>query len=377
MQKILFVFGTRPEAIKLAPLIKTFSNNPNFSVKICVTGQHREMLDQVLKFFEIIPDYDLQLMQANQSLFQVIANGLLKLEKVLEETQPDLIFVQGDTTTVLLGALAAALKKIKVAHIEAGLRSHNKLSPFPEEINRVVTSDLSNYHFVPTPKARENLLLEGINESIYIVGNTVIDALHLGLSIVEKDNEKYQSFFSAIDFSKKLILVTCHRRESFGAPFQEICRALQEIATRFPDVELVYPVHLNPNIHVIAHEYLSDVPNIKLIPPLEYPNLIWLMNKSYLVLTDSGGIQEEAPSLGKPVLVLREVTERQEGVEAGTAKLVGTNQEKIVSEVSRLLLDKNHYKQMATATNPYGNGTSCEEILEILIKELVKSSLHI
>lgn len=370
MRKVLFVFGTRPEAIKLAPLIKAFAGHPGYSIKVCVTGQHREMLDQVLSFFQIKPDYDLQLMKANQSLFQVIANGLLQMEDILNETQPELIFVQGDTTTVLLGALAAALKKIKVVHIEAGLRSHNKLSPFPEEINRVITSDLSSYHFVPTPAAQVNLQKEGIFENVFVVGNTVIDALHLGLSIVEKDREKYESFFKGIDFSKKIILVTCHRRESFGAPFIEICQALQEIAARFPNVELVYPVHLNPNIHVIAHQYLNNTKNIKLIPPLEYPHLIWLMNKSYLVLTDSGGIQEEAPSLGKPVLVLREVTERQEGIEAGTAKLVGTDKELIVSEVSRLLQEQDYYKQMANATNPYGNGTSSVDILNILSAEL-------
>jgi len=298
-KKILFIFGTRPEAIKMAPVIKEFKKEKSIDVKVCITAQHREMLDQVLNFFGIKPDYDLNLMKPNQSLFDITANSLKSLEKVLDKEKPDLIFVQGDTTTAFVGALAGFYKKMKVAHIEAGLRSHNKYSPFPEEINRVLVGHVADYHFAPTERAKENLYRENIKKNVYVVGNTVIDALFLGLNIIKKEGEeKFYKYFDFIDFSKKIILVTGHRRENFGKPFENICYALKEIAKR-EDVEIVYPVHLNPNVKKPVNEILNGVRNIHLIEPLEYPYLIWLMSKSYLVLTDSGGIQEEAPSLGK------------------------------------------------------------------------------
>lgn len=365
--KLLFIFGTRPEAIKMAPLILKARDGASFDVKICVTGQHREMLDQVLNFFNIKPDFDLNLMKPNQSLFDTSANGLKGLEKVLYEYEPDLIFVQGDTTTAFVGALAGFYRKIKVAHIEAGLRSKNKYSPFPEEINRVLVGHLADYHFAPTERAARNLRGEGIEKNIWIVGNTVIDALFLGIDIIKKNGEKrYTKFFDFVDFSKKIILVTGHRRESFGKPFENICYALKEIAGKFK-VEIIYPVHLNPNVRKPVNKILNNRERIHLIEPLDYPHLIWIMNKSHLVLTDSGGIQEEAPSLGKPVLVMREVTERVEGIEAGTCKLVGTRREKIVEEATRLLIDFGEYERMAKAVNPYGDGKSSDKILKILL----------
>jgi len=369
MKNVLFVLGTRPEAIKMAPLIKEFQKDDNYNVKVCITAQHREMLDQVLYFFDIKPDYDLNLMKPNQSLFDITANSLKSLEKVLDIEKPELIFVQGDTTTAFVGALAGFYKKIKIAHIEAGLRSHNKYSPFPEEVNRVLVDYIANYHFAPTEKAKENLYNENIKENVYVVGNTIIDALFLGLNIIkEQREEKYYNYFSFLDFSKKIILVTGHRRENFGKPFENICYALKNIAER-DDVEIVYPVHLNPNVRKPVNEILKGHKNIHLIEPLEYPYLIWLMKKSYLVLTDSGGIQEEAPSLGKPVLVMREVTERIEGIEAGTTKLVGTNERKIVKELTRLLDNKKDYEKMTKAINPYGDGKASQRILKI-IKEV-------
>jgi len=365
--KLLFIFGTRPEAIKMAPLIKAFQKEISFEIKICVTAQHRQMLDQVLDFFDIKPDYDLNMMKSNQSLFDITANVLKGLEKILEGYKPDLIFVQGDTTTAFVGALAGFYKKIKVAHIEAGLRSHNKYSPFPEEINRVLIGHLADYHFSPTERAKENLIKEGIKENIFVVGNTVIDALFLGLNIIKhKGEEEYLDYFNFINFSKKIILVTGHRRESFGEPFENICNALKEIAENYKDVEIVYPVHLNPNVRKPVNRILNGIDNIYLIEPLSYPYLIWLINKSYLILTDSGGIQEEAPSLGKPVLVMREVTERVEGIEAGTAKLVGTSKDKIISEVVNLLTNKEEYDKMAKAINPYGDGKASVGIIDIL-----------
>ncbi len=368
--KVLFVFGTRPEAIKLAPLIKEFKKEKDFNIKICVTAQHREMLDQVLNFFKIKPDYDLNLMKPNQSIYDITVNTLKGLEKVLDDFTPNLIFVQGDTTTAFVGALAGFYKKIKVAHVEAGLRSFNKYSPFPEEMNRVLIGHLSDYHFAPTEKAKKNLYNEGIKENIWVVGNTVIDALFLGLEIIRKENEeKYYQFFNFLDFSKKIILVTGHRRESFGKPFENICYALKEIARR-QDVEIVYPVHLNPNVRKQVNRILKGIENIHLIEPLEYPYLIWLMSNSYLILTDSGGIQEEAPSLGKPVLVMREVTERIEGIETGIAKLVGTNKDKIVNETINLLESKEEYEKMAKAVNPYGDGKASKRILEIISERL-------
>jgi len=366
--KILFIFGTRPEAIKMAPLIYELKNNNVFHVKVCVTAQHREMLDQVLNFFKIKPDYDLNIMKPNQSLFTITSDILKSLEPVLEREKPDIIFVQGDTTTAFVGALAGFYKKIKVAHIEAGLRSHNKYSPFPEEINRVLVGHIADYHFAPTERAKENLYKENIKENVFVVGNTVIDALFLGLDIIKKEGEeKYYKYFDFIDFSKRIILVTGHRRESFGKPFENICYALNEIANEYKDVEIVYPVHLNPNVREPVNKILKGIKNIYLIEPLEYPYLIWLMNKAYLVLTDSGGIQEEAPSLGKPVLVMREVTERIEGIEAGTAKLVGTDKEKILNEAKTLIENKEEYNKIAKAVNPYGDGNSSIRIKNILL----------
>jgi UDP-N-acetylglucosamine 2-epimerase (non-hydrolysing) len=324
-------------------------------------------LDQVLEFFEITPDNDLALMKANQTLFDVTADGLKGLEKILNKSNPDLIFVQGDTTTAFIGALAGFYKKIPVAHLEAGLRSGNKMSPYPEECNRIMAGHLADYQFAPTPRAVNNLKLEGITNNVHMVGNTVIDALFLGLELIKsKGEDPYLKHFNFLDFTKKTILVTGHRRESFGEPFENLCKAIRDIAINNPDVEIVYPVHLNPNVRKTVNKYLSDINRVHLIEPLSYPYLIWLMEKSYLVLTDSGGIQEEAPSLGKPVLVMRDVTERQEGVEAGTAKLVGTNYDVIMTEASRLLDDKSYYESMSKAVNPYGDGTTSKQIAEIL-----------
>ncbi len=368
MKNIFFIFGTRPEAIKLAPLIKEFQKHPDlFKVRICVTAQHREMLDQVLAFFKIKPDFDLSLMKKNQTLAKLTVDIISDLTPILEKEKPDIVFVQGDTTTVFAGALAAFYQKIKIAHVEAGLRSGEKYSPFPEEINRTLTGHMADWHFAPTKKAVANLNSENIIKNIYNVGNTVIDALSLGLKIIEENGEQeYVKYFNSIDFSKKIILVTSHRRESFGKPFENICYALKEISEYMEDVEIVFPVHLNPNIRKVVNKILSGIKNIHLLEPLGYPYLLWLMNKSYLVLTDSGGIQEEAPALGKPVLVMRDVTERTEGIDAGTAKLVGTNRDLIVREVVNLLGDRNAYKKMANAINPYGDGTTSIRIVNIL-----------
>ncbi len=373
MKKLLFIFGTRPEAVKMAPLIKEFNKHRGeFNVKVLVTAQHRQMLDQVLDFFEIKPDWDLNLMKPNQTLFDITADGLRGIEKVLAEYNADVIFVQGDTTTVLIGALAAFYKKIKVAHIEAGLRSGNKFSPYPEEMNRTIAGHIADFHFAPTEKARESLAKENIKRNVYVVGNTVIDALHLGLDIVKKKNDgEFKKLFNFIDFSKKIILVTGHRRESFGAPFEDMCGALKEISLRFADeIEIIYPAHLNPHVQAPVKNILSNLKNVHLIEPLDYPKLIWLMEKSYIVLTDSGGIQEEAPALGKPVLVMRDVTERQEGIDAGTAKLVGTSFSKIVAETQNLISNEKEYEKMAHAVNPYGDGTSSRQIVEILKKHI-------
>ena len=372
--KLLFIFGTRPEAIKMAPLIKECMKRQNaVSAYVCVTAQHREMLDQVLSFFNIEPDYDLDLMTKNQSIFDITANGLKALEPVLADCKPDVVFVQGDTTTAFIGALAGYYGKYKVAHVEAGLRSQDKYSPFPEEINRTLVGHMADYHFAPTEGAAQNLKNEGIQENVWVVGNTVVDALLLGLDIIKQNGEHgSERFFNFVDFTKKVILVTGHRRESFGRPFENICLALKELAQRNEDVEIIYPVHLNPHVRGPVNKIISHIENIHLIEPLNYPLLLWLMNKSYLVLTDSGGIQEEAPSLGKPVLVMRDITERTEGVEAGIAKLVGTGKEKIVMEVSLLLKDKKAYENMAKAINPYGDGKTAERIVRIISETIMK-----
>ncbi|UII24330.1 UDP-N-acetylglucosamine 2-epimerase (non-hydrolyzing) [Fulvivirga ligni] len=349
----------------MAPLIKAFKSDSYFDVRVLVTGQHREMLDQVLEFFDISPDYDLNLMSANQTLFDITAKSLQGIQPVLKEFQPDNIFVQGDTSTAFVGSLAGFYEKISVSHIEAGLRSGDMTSPYPEEGNRKLAGVLATYHFAPTERAVSNLTKEGYNSNIFMVGNTVIDALLLGLKLIEeKGEEPYKEYFQGIDLNKKIILVTGHRRESFGEPFENMCRAIKEIAQE-NDVQVVYPVHLNPNVRSTVGEILNGIDNVHLIEPLSYPYLIWLMNKSYFVLTDSGGIQEEAPSLGKPVLVMRDVTERQEGIDAGTALLVGTERSKIVAEANKLLKNKDHYKKMANAVNPYGDGTTSQQIVKV------------
>ncbi|MCD4680876.1 MAG: UDP-N-acetylglucosamine 2-epimerase (non-hydrolyzing) [Bacteroidales bacterium] len=368
MKKVLFVFGTRPEAIKLAPLVKEIQKYPeNFEYKVCITAQHREMLDQVLDFFSINPDYDLDLMKPNQSLTDITKRALGGVSEVIASFKPDLTIVQGDTTTAFTGALAGFYNKSKIVHIEAGLRTGNKFSPYPEEMNRILVGHITDYHFAPTIEAEQNLFKEGIRENVWVVGNTVIDALILGLNIIrERGDKEFIQKFSFIDFSKRIILVTSHRRESFGKPFEDICGALKTIVEN-NDVELVYPVHLNPNIKVPVNKILGGIKKIHLIEPLNYPELIWLMNNSYLILTDSGGIQEEGPSLGKPILVMRDVTERMEGIEAGTAILVGTNINVIIESANNLLQNEDEYQKMAKASNPYGDGKTSERVVKILL----------
>jgi UDP-N-acetylglucosamine 2-epimerase (non-hydrolysing) len=371
LKKIFFLFGTRPEAIKMIPLIKACEQQPEkWQTYVCVTGQHRQMLAQVLDFFGVTPHEDLALMKPGQTLFDITADGLKRLDEVLEREQPDVLVVQGDTTSAFTGALAAYYKKIKIAHIEAGLRSGNKYSPFPEEMNRKMTGNLADFHFAPTVNAQENLNAENIREHVYVTGNTVIDALLITSDLI-KEAPVYKEYFSFLDPAKKTILVTGHRRESFGQPFEEICMAIRDIAVKYEgQVQIVYPVHLNPQVQEPVQRLLSDVSGVHLIEPLDYPYLVWLMQQSYLVLTDSGGIQEEAPALGKPVLVMREVTERTEGIAAGTARLVGTSRKAIADNCMALLDDVNLYQQMAQAVNPYGDGTSSAQIIDILHKVL-------
>ena len=365
--KTLFVFGTRPEAIKMAPLIRTLRGHDRFDVSVCVTAQHREMLDQVLSFFDIRPDFDLDLMTERQTLTELTAKALVGVKEVVDEVDPDLVFVQGDTTSTFTGGLAAFYAQKPVAHIEAGLRTGNKYSPYPEELNRLLVGRIADYHFAPTEKALENLRCEGIEEGAWVVGNTSIDALLDGLKIIKAEGEDpFFEYFRFLDFEKRIVLVTNHRRENFGAPFRSLFSALKQTAERYPDVQFVYPVHLNPNVREPVGEILGEVQNFRLIEPLSYPRLIWLMERSHLIITDSGGIQEEGPSLGKPIVVTREVTERQEGVEAGTAVLVGTNFEAITSTVSSLLSNDVHYKAMARTENPYGRGDTSVQIRDIL-----------
>jgi UDP-N-acetylglucosamine 2-epimerase (non-hydrolysing) len=369
-KKILLVFGTRPEAIKMAPLVKMFRQHTDrFDTKVCVTAQHRQMLDQVLLFFEITPDYDLNLMRPGQNLYQLTADVIVGLKPILEEFAPDTVFVHGDTTTSSAAALAAFYAGAKVAHVEAGLRTYNKQAPFPEEMNRQITSRLTDYHFAPTETAKQNLLREGIIEnSIIVTGNTVIDALLWAQEKLEHYSDaEIQQLKSIIDPTKKLILVTGHRRENFGDGFLNICKAIKYVAETNADTQIVYPVHLNPNVRELVYELLGGLPRIKLISPLAYPAFVWLMKKSYLILTDSGGVQEEAPSLGKPVLVMRETTERPEAVAAGTVKMVGTDMGKIVTNIKLLLTDKETYEQMSKAHNPYGDGKSSEKIGQFLL----------
>jgi UDP-N-acetylglucosamine 2-epimerase (non-hydrolysing) len=329
------------------------------------------MLDQVLNFFEIIPNYDLNLMLPNQDLSDLTSNAINKLKSVITEVKPDLILVQGDTTTAFIGALSAFYHKVPVAHIEAGLRSGDKFSPYPEEMYRTLTADLAEYHFVPTRNSKLNLQKENIKNNIYVTGSTVIDALLLGLGLIKNSGEeKYYDYFRFLDFSKKIILITMHRRESFGEPLENICVALELLAAKYRDVQFVYPVHPNPNVENIVNNRLANIKNIFLISPLDYSFMIWLMEKAYIIITDSGGLQEEAPTLGKPLLVTRDVTERMEGVTAGTAKLVGTNIENILNETTKLLDNNDYYKTMAETHNPYGDGKATEYIMKILTKEL-------
>ncbi|MBS1788731.1 MAG: UDP-N-acetylglucosamine 2-epimerase (non-hydrolyzing) [Acidobacteria bacterium] len=363
--KVISIFGTRPEAIKMAPVVKELGKHSNIETIVCVTAQHRQMLDQVLSLFGIEPDYDLNLMQPNQSLAKLTSLALTELDSVLEREKPDWVLTQGDTTTAMVGALAAFYRQIKIGHVEAGLRTWDKFQPFPEEINRKIADAVCDLHFAPTAQSRENLLRESLDSnSIIVTGNTVIDAL---LEVAAKEYDWNSSELAAVPQGKWIILVTAHRRENFGPPLHEICQALKGIAARFPDVQIVYPVHLNPNVQQVVRTELGGIPNITLLPPLDYLPLVQLMKASHLVLTDSGGLQEEAPGLGKPVLVLREVTERPEGVEAGTVQLVGTNKERIVAATMRLLEDAAEYDRMARAVNPYGDGKASNRIVESLL----------
>ena len=367
-KKILFIFGTRPEAIKMAPLIsECLLHNNNLNCKICTTGQHIEMLQQVIDFFEIKVDYELQLMKPNQTLFDITIVGLQLLNPVLVDFKPDLVIVQGDTTTAFIGALSAFYHKIPVAHIEAGLRSFDNLSPFPEEVNRKMISVVANYHFAPTAQAVENLNKENVIKNVFNVGNTVIDALFLGLKKVKSINN-FDTKFNFLNTSKKIVLITAHRRESFGEPFNDICNAILHLADMYSDIQFVFPVHPNPNILSVVNEKLVGRANIIIIKPLSYPELIWLMSQSYFIITDSGGIQEEAPSLSKPILVIREVTERLEGVNAGTAILTGTSKHKLIESAKKLIDDTQFYQSMALAVNPYGDGTSSKQIVKIILK---------
>jgi len=367
--KNLIVFGTRPEAIKMAPLVKQFEKHSDeFDTRVCITAQHREMLDQVLSFFEIKPDYDLNLMKPNQNLYGLTADIILNLKEVLEEFEPDYVYVHGDTTTTMATSIAAFYSGSSVCHVEAGLRTFNKKSPFPEEMNRCVTGVVSDIHFAPTETSKENLLKESkLLDSVVVTGNTVIDALRISVAKVSSNTYKDQEISKVSQIlkpNKKLILVTGHRRENHGQGFLNICEALKEISQKHSDVQIVYPVHLNPKVQQPVYKILGDVPNIELIAPLSYPAFVWLMNQSYMIITDSGGVQEEAPSLGKPVLVMRDTTERPEAVEAGTVLLVGTNKEMIVSEASKLLEDEHEYDKMTKLHNPYGDGEACKRIVE-------------
>jgi len=378
MKKVLLVFGTRPEAIKMAPLVKAFEKENSIESKVCVTAQHREMLDQVLELFDIKPDYDLNLMKPGQDLYDITANVMLGLKDVLSDFSPDMVLVHGDTTTTSAASLAAFYQQIKIGHVEAGLRTGDLYSPWPEEANRQMTGVLSNYHFAPTSISEKNLLKENKDpENILVTGNTVIDALFLALAKIKNDKkletkivEQLSNLNYKIQDDKKIILVTGHRRENHGQGFINICTALKEIAINNQDINIVYPVHLNPNVQKPVREILSGVNNIYLIEPLQYEQFIYLMDKSNFIITDSGGVQEEAPSLGKPVLVMRDTTERPEAVDARTVKLVGTDSQKIIQEAQKLLDDKTEYERMSKAHNPYGDGKACDKIVKFLKESL-------
>ena len=374
-KKVMLVFGTRPEAIKMAPIVHRLKAEPeNFDIQVCVTAQHRQMLDQVLKIFEIEPDIDLDVMRPGQDLFDVTANVLQSMKGVFSDNKPDAVLVHGDTTTTLATAMAGFYAGVPVGHVEAGLRTHNLYSPFPEEFNRQIVSKVSRWHFAPTELSRANLIAERVDhESITVTGNTVIDALHWVLSRINTDENlsaKMTHWLNQVlPFrwqSDRFVLITGHRRENCGAGFLEICEALRELASNFEGVHFVYPVHLNPNVQKPVRSILTGLSNVHLVEPLEYEPFVYLLKHSYLVLTDSGGIQEEAPSLGKPVLVMRDVTERPEAVDAGTVELVGANKNRIVAGVARLLQDENHYSKMSHSHNPYGDGKSCDRILAVL-----------
>lgn len=385
MKKVMLVFGTRPEAIKMAPLVKAFAQFPEtFETIVCVTGQHREMLDQVLHIFDITPDYDLNIMKQGQDLYDVTSRVLLGMRDVLREAQPDVVLVHGDTTTSTATALAAFYQQIPVGHVEAGLRTHNIYSPWPEEMNRQITGRIATYNFSPTPLSRQNLLEEKVNEqNIIVTGNTVIDALYWVVDKIKRDENLSTELKVMLDEAgydvsrlennedkRRLVLITGHRRENFGDGFIQMCTAIRDLAKRYPDVDFVYPMHLNPNVRKPIHEVfgkdLNNLGNMFFIEPLEYLLFVYLMEKSAIVLTDSGGIQEEAPGLGKPVLVMRDTTERPEALDAGTVKLVGTDRDKIVREVSRLLDDAVYYESMSRAVNPYGDGKACERIVDFI-----------
>lgn len=379
MKKILLVFGTRPEAIKMAPLVKKFQEMPEaFQTIVCVTGQHREMLDQVLRLFDITPEYDLNIMKPNQDLYDITSRILLGMRDVLKEVQPDIVLVHGDTTTSMAAALAAFYQQIPVGHVEAGLRTGNIYSPWPEEMNRLITGRITTHHFSPTPLARENLLREHVAENqIIVTGNTVIDALQMVVGKLREDTalasevanriSKMGYDVSRLEGAKHMVLITGHRRENFGEGFLNICHAIKHLAEQYPEVDFVYPMHLNPNVRKPVLEILGEgAENVFLIEPLDYLPFVYMMQHSTLILTDSGGVQEEAPGLGKPVLVMRDTTERPEAVEAGTVLLVGTNREKIEQGVSQLLDDSDMYRRMSEAINPYGDGRACERIAEAL-----------
>lgn len=367
MIKVLSIIGTRPEAIKMAPVIKELEKHPEKIIsRVCVTAQHREMLDQVLELFEIIPDYDLDLMQEGQTLSGLTARVFTALDPVLEKEKPDWVLVQGDTTTVMAASLAAFYHQIKVGHVEAGLRTGDKWQPFPEEVNRKIAGVVADLHFAPTETARDNLLAEGVDpETIHVTGNPVIDALHM---TADMPFDLQNSSLAGIPWKKKIILVTAHRRENFGRPLENICAALKEIANQYRDeVYLVYPVHPNPNVLEKVYPELEGIPNISLIEPLNYLPLVQLMKRTYMVVTDSGGLQEEAPGLGKPVLVLRKKTERPEGIDAETAKLIGTGEISVFDSISQLIVENNIYKKMSSAINPYGDGYAAKRIIELII----------
>ena len=370
MKKILICFGTRPEAIKMLPVYLEFLKDPSFEVKLCVTGQHREMLDQVLEIFEVVPDYDLNIMKKGQTLSEVTSKIIRRMDDIIEGFMPDMIFVHGDTATTLSVSIAAFYNKISIAHVEAGLRTFNLKSPWPEEANRKLTSVITDLHFAPTDKAKNNLIDEGYAPaSVYVTGNTVIDALMMVRDNLSNSTEFKESLikrFDFLDFSKKFVLVTGHRRENFGEGFKNICTVLNSLALDFPEVNFVYPVHLNPNVSEVVKATLGDVGNIYLIEPLDYQSFVFMMDQSYFILTDSGGVQEEAPSLNKPVLVMRDTTERPEGLKSGTLKLVGTSVNPLIKQCHELLTNQDAYNEMSNATNPYGDGMASGRILRVV-----------